>query len=510
MGRLLTVENLNIEFYDHAIPETVVYDFDLVMDEGEIVGLVGESGSGKSMSALAIAGLLSRHDIKKKGRIVFEGKELLTCPRKELRDLQGDEICMVFQEPQTSLDPVKKIGWQIEESLRIHFKEMTAQERKARALEVLGEVELEDPQRVYDSYPHELSGGMRQRVMIAAAIVGHPRLLICDEPTTALDVSVQAQIVKLLLKINKEKKTAILFISHDLSLVMQLCERVLVMKGGLIVEQGRASKIFKNPSKDYTKKLIAAIPKCEEPAEDECGEEELLQVRDLRVTFKKGKSSFTAVDGVSFTIHNKEIVGLVGESGSGKSTIAKAILGIEKPESGQIVHMSEHAQMIFQDPYGSLNPAKTVGFILKEPLRNLKKDMSEAEREKRALKMLGMVGLPREFMDRYPRELSGGQKQRVCIAAALTLEPKLLIADEPVSALDVTIQQEILELMLKLHEELEVSILFISHDLRVVYKMCDRIMVLKNGRIVEEGTPEQIYKKPKEDYTKLLLESAGL
>lgn len=257
---LLHVEDLNIEFHDHIVPETVVYDFDLDMDEGEIVGLVGESGSGKSMSALAIAGLLSRHDAKKKGKIIFEDTDILNCPRETLRGLQGDEISMIFQEPMTSLNPVKKIGWQVEEAMRIHTNK-TPKERKERALEMLRRVELDDPNRVYNSYPHQLSGGMRQRVMIAAAMVNTPKLLIADEPTTALDVTVQAEVVKLLKRINEESNTAILFISHDLSLIRQLCKRVLVMKDGYVVESADVEEIFNSPVQEYTKRLIDSIPK---------------------------------------------------------------------------------------------------------------------------------------------------------------------------------------------------------------------------------------------------------
>lgn len=263
---LLEVKDLYIEFYDHLIPETVVYDFDLTVDEGEIIGIVGESGSGKSMTALAIAGLLRRHDMEKRGQILYKGMDLLTCPRAQLRKLQGKEIGMVFQEPMTSLNPLKKIGWQVEESLRIHTQ-LTKEERKAAAIRLLESVELANAEKVYGMYPHELSGGMRQRVMIAAAIICGPEILIADEPTTALDVTIQAQIVKLLKKINREKKTAILFISHDLSLVSRLCEKVVVMQGGYIVETGRAEDIFKSPKEEYTKKLIAAIPKCEKKQE---------------------------------------------------------------------------------------------------------------------------------------------------------------------------------------------------------------------------------------------------
>lgn len=260
--QLLKVTDLNIEFHDHIIPETVVYDFDLTLNEGDIVGLVGESGSGKSMSALAIAGLLSRKDMQKRGEILFEGVDLLTCERSLLRDIQGNDISVIFQEPMTSLNPVKKIGWQVEESLRIHTN-LTKEERYERAIQMLRDVELDDPERVYEQYPHELSGGMRQRVMIAAAMICTPKILIADEPTTALDVTIQAQIVKLLKRLNKEKKTAIIFISHDLSLIRQICERVLVMKGGYIVENGPTEEIFNYPKEEYTKKLIAAIPKVE-------------------------------------------------------------------------------------------------------------------------------------------------------------------------------------------------------------------------------------------------------
>lgn len=512
MSKLLHVEDLNIEFHDHLVPETVVFDFDLDMEEGEIVGLVGESGSGKSMSALAIAGLLSRHDMKKKGTITFEGRDILNCPREELRDLQGDEICMVFQEPLTSLDPVKKIGWQLEEPLRIHTK-LTPQERKERALQALKDVELEDAARVYDSYPHELSGGMRQRVMIAAATIGNPKLLIADEPTTALDVTVQGQIVELLKKINKEKKTAILFISHDLSLVSQLCERVLVMKSGYVVEAGSIKDIFENPKEEYTRHLIASIPKCEEAEESTVSDEVIVEAKDIKVSFKKRKGSKTTVvnvlKGVSLSVGAGEVIGLVGESGCGKSTFAKTLIGLQTPDSGSIIHKYQYPQMIFQDPYGSLNPTKTVQFILEEPLKNLTKKTSE-EREQKAKEMIKLVGLSEEHLLRLPSELSGGQRQRVCIAAALMLEPRFLIADEPVSALDVTIQAEVLKLMKKLHDELGLSILFISHDLRVVHQMCDRILVMKDGTVVEEGDREAVYSNPKNEYTKTLLESAGI
>ncbi|MCR5720183.1 MAG: ABC transporter ATP-binding protein [Lachnospiraceae bacterium] len=512
MSKLLHVEDLNIEFHDHLIPETVVYDFDLDMEPGEIVGLVGESGSGKSMSALAVAGLLSRHDMKKRGVIEFEGKNILSCSRSELRELQGDEICMIFQEPLTSLNPVKKIGWQVEEGLKIHT-DMSPEERKKRAIKALEDVEIEDAQRVYDSYPHELSGGMRQRVMIAAATIGNPKLLIADEPTTALDVTVQSQIVELMKKINREKKTAILFISHDLSLVSALCERVLVMKGGYVVESGSVKEIFESPKEEYTRKLIDAIPKCGSTEDLVENGEPLAGMKDINVSFikRKGKNKekVHVLKDISLDIYEGEILGLVGESGCGKSTLAKTLLGLIKPDTGHVSAKFPNTQMIFQDPYGSLNPSKTVGFIMEEPLRNLT-DKTPEERYALSKEMIEKVGLSEEFLQRYPSELSGGQRQRVCIATALMLGPKLIIADEPVSALDVTIQAEVLKLMMKLHMEMGISFLFISHDLRVVHQMCDRIMVMKDGEIVESGDRVKIYENPSHPYTKELLKSAGL
>ncbi len=519
---MLDVIDLNLEFHDHLIPETVVYDFDLHMEPGEIVGLVGESGSGKSMTALAIAGLLSRHDMQKQGRILFEGEDILTCARSRLRALQGDDIAMIFQEPMTSLNPVLPVGWQVEEALRIHRPQLGREERKRRALQMLADVELEDAERIYRSYPHQLSGGMRQRVMIAAAMICEPKLLIADEPTTALDVTIQHQIVQLLRRINREKKTAILFISHDLSLVRRLCRRVVVMQGGNIVESGDAETIFCRPGADYTRKLIEAIPKCEKGENapslnpGDGGDKTLLEVSDIRISFAQERRSLLerrkirqVLKGISFRVRQGEVLGLVGESGCGKSTLARVILGLNRQDAGSVAHFSDCPQMVFQDPYGSLNPAKKVGWILEEPLR-IRGGHTPQERRERALAMLQKVGLGPEIADRYPRQLSGGQRQRVCIGAALMLEPKLLIADEAVSALDVTVQDQILELLLSLKEEMGLSILFISHDMRVVYRMSDRVLVMRDGQIVEQGSAEQVYFAPSHPYTKQLLEAADL
>lgn len=513
---MLEVRDLNIEFHDHSVPETVVYDFDLTVEPGDIVGIVGESGSGKTMSALAICGLLSRHDMEKRGQILFEGRELLTCSRQEMRDLQGDEISIIFQEPMTSLNPVKKIGWQVEEALRIHTN-LTKEERYERAIWALSEAELPEPEKVYEQYPHELSGGMRQRVMIAAAIVCHPQVLIADEPTTALDVTIQAEIIKLLQKLNREYKTAILFISHDLSLVRKLCERVVVMQDGYIVEQGRTEDIFCHPVKDYTRKLIASIPDCEKEKEEKdfSGEEVVLAVKDIFAGYQTSEGVFgksqekQVLKGIDFELHKGEVLGLVGESGCGKSTLAKVILGLNRRYTGQVTSVPGSVQMVFQDPYSSLNPRKTIGWILEEPLK-VRGGYTREQRRQKTLAMLEKVGLEPELAARYPSQLSGGQRQRVSIGLALMSEPRVLVADEPVSALDVTIQAQILELLQRLKDEMGLAILFISHDLRVVYELCDRVLIMKDGDIVESGVPGKLYRDYRHPYTGQLLEAAGI
>lgn len=514
---MLEVIDLHIEVSDRIDSETLVNDFDLTIAPGEIVGIVGESGSGKSMSALAIAGLLSRKDMTKRGTISFCGNNLLTVSRSVLRSVQGKEIGMVFQEPMTSLNPVKTIGWQVEEALRVH-EELSDEDLKSRAILMLKDVELDNAEEIYDKYPHELAGGMRQRVMIAAALVCEPKLLIADEPTTALDVTIQAQILELLRKINREKGTAILFISHDLSVVKSLCKRVLVMNKGDIVETGLTKEVFENPKEDYTKRLIDAIPKFKKLTENRPADKSkpILEVKDVYARYKKVTGYFDfktkkklIVKGASFNVYEGEIIGLVGESGSGKTTLGKTVLGMLDDVQGEVKHYSKMPQMIFQDPYGSLNPTKIIGRILTEPLR-INTTLSKSEMNDKAKEMIRLVGLDESYLTRYPRELSGGQRQRVCIALALMLSPKLIIADEPVSALDVTVQEQILNLLIDLNKKLNIAIIFISHDLKVVYEICNRIMVMKDGEIIEQGTDEEVYLHPKCEYTKGLLKSAGL
>lgn len=513
---MLEVTDLHIEIEDSAIPETVVEDFDISVSAGEIVGIVGESGSGKSMSAHAIAGLLSRKDMKKRGRIVFEGEELLTMERSRLRGLQGDDIAVVFQEPMTSLNPVKTIGWQVEEALRIH-RDMSDEQRKERAIQMMRDVEIDDPERRYYQYPHELSGGLRQRVMIAAALICGPKLLIADEPTTALDVTIQAQIIELLKRINRKSGTAILFISHDLGVIRTLCSRVVVMNKGRIVESGTVEDVFNDPKEEYTRQLIGAIPQFAKvaPPFDVTDKKPILEVKNVSARYKKVTGYFSPkakpkqiVKNASLMMYEGQIMGLVGESGSGKTTLGKTILGMLDDTEGQIIHYSKMPQMIFQDPYGSLNPARRVGWILTEPMR-IKGGFTVSEQKEKAVKMLELVGLDASFWDRRTSALSGGQRQRVCIALALMMEPKLIIADEPVSALDVTVQRQVINLLIRLNKELGIAILFISHDLKVVYELCSYITVMKDGEIVEQGTDVQIYNNPQHPYTKQLLLSAG-
>ena len=524
---VLSVEDLMIEFNDHSLPETAVFDFDLTVRQGEIVGIVGESGAGKSLSALAIAGLLKRHSMARNGRILFGGQDLLNCDRETLRGFQGDEISVVFQEPLSSLNPAYKVGKQVEESLRIHHPDIPADERRRRALAALEDAGLSDSGRVYDSYPHELSGGMRQRVMIAAAMISDPKILIADEPTTALDVTVQAQIIELFRKLNREKGCAILFISHDLSLVKTLCHRVIVMKDGRIVEEGDTQKVFYDPEQAYTKELIDAIPRIGGKKKTRPPGDVLIRMSHVDAGYRRpfsqgsgnGSRFNTVLHDVSLELKAGEIMGLAGESGSGKSTAARAIMGALSTAGGEIWRApgcepcGKGMRMIFQDPYGSLNPAHTVEWILTEALtcgRRRSYPGGAAAIREAILRALDQTELSVELLSRRPRELSGGQRQRVAIAEAIISGPKLLIADEPVSALDVTVQKQIISLMERLRDESGIAMLFISHDLRVIYRICDRVAVMKGGRIVEEGPVEKVYTAPEQDYTRELLAAALL
>lgn len=523
---MIKIENLSVAFDGTEVVKNV----SLEIADGEILGVVGESGSGKSVTALTVMGLVSEEAKITSGRILYDEQVLLETgkPRDKAlyRTYQGSKMSMVFQEPMTSLNPTKRVGNQVEEMLKLHTT-LTAEQMKEKVLETFLSVGLKDAQRVYDSYPHQLSGGMRQRAMIAMAIILHPGFFVADEPTTALDVSVQNQIITLLREINQKQKNAMLFITHDLNLAKRLCHRVAVMKDGQVVESGKVSEIFENPKEDYTKKLIAAVPskehKMERFAKNVSAQENdnlVLEVKDLNVSYLEGNNSLFSgkrkkqvVWDVTFDLKAGETLGLVGESGCGKTTLSKAILGINKDIQGSVIHHSNRPQMIFQDPYSSLNPAKTIGWLLQEPLRAAGKldksfEMTEKDREAAAFDMLHKIGLSDKYFYRKSSQLSGGQRQRISIGQALITRPGLVIADEPVSALDVTIQAQIMELMRKLQDEMKLSFLFISHDINVIYQMSDRIMVMKEGRIIELGETKQIFENPREAYTRKLLREA--
>lgn len=541
---MIKIENLSVAFEGTEVVKNVT----LELKDGEILGVVGESGSGKSVTALTMMGLVSETAQITSGRILFDDVVLREAGKpldKALyRKYQGAEMSMVFQEPMTSLNPTLRVGKQVEEMLRLHT-DLTGEEIRARVLETFEAVGLKKVEEVYASYPHQLSGGMRQRVMIAMAVILHPDLIVADEPTTALDVTIQNQIMELLREINEKEQNAMLFITHDLNLARRICHRVAVMKDGCVVEQGRTADIFEHPKEEYTRKLIEAVPsrlkkrvsvmerlyperygekpgeKNEENSEErEKGIPKIAAVRDLSVYYRDGnrnpfskKKQHCVVEGASFDIYKGESLGLVGESGCGKTSLSKAILGMNPLISGEIKLETIRPQMIFQDPYSSLNPTKTIGWLLEEPLRAVGKldeslAMTAEDRRAAAYDMLHKVGLEDKYFGRKPSQLSGGQRQRISIGQALITEPGLIVADEPVSALDVTIQAQIMELMQKLQEEMQLSYLFISHDINVVYKMCDRIMVMKEGKIVEIGGTEEIFSNPRQQYTKTLLKNS--
>ncbi|MBR3469051.1 MAG: ABC transporter ATP-binding protein [Lachnospiraceae bacterium] len=541
---MIKIDNLSVAFDG---PE-VVKNVSFTIGDGEILGVVGESGSGKSVTALTLMGLVAESAHVTSGEIYYDDQLLLKAgqPRNNAlyRQYQGLKMSMVFQEPMTSLNPTMKVGAQVEEVLLLHDKQdpnaptlskskahnknallawherrvQEKEDRKRRVLEALLNVGLKDAQRVYDSYPHQLSGGMRQRVMIAMAVILHPGLIVADEPTTALDVTVQNQIIDLLRKINQEQRNSLLFITHDLNLARRLCDRILVMQDGCIVEEGATEDIFCDPRGDYTKKLISAVPgRTGKKKTSNSSTTPLVEVHDLNVYYRENANSLFGktvkkciVKDANFEVYEGEILGLVGESGCGKTTLSKAMLGLNKMIDGRIVHHSNSPQMVFQDPYSSLNPTKTVGWLLQEPLRaqgilDPSKAMTEKDRVAAAYDMLHKVGLKDKYYARRPSQLSGGQRQRISIGQALITRPGLVIADEPVSALDVTIQAQILDLIRSLQEELKTAFLFISHDINVIYQVSDRIMVMKDGQILEIGETEEVFRNPQDPYTKELL-----
>lgn len=510
MGNLFEVEHLSIGFPENGQMNKVVDDISFTMDQGEILGVVGESGSGKSMTALAAMGLLAADARVLGGHIRLDGKNILELSGDERCHIRGNEMSMIFQEPMTSLNPVMKIGYQVGESLKLHTK-LGKDQIRSRVIDALKGVGLRNAEGLYDKYPHELSGGMRQRVMIAQAMICSPKLLIADEPTTALDVIVQDQILRLLGRLHREHGVSILFISHDLNVIKEICQNVIVMYKGVIVERGKVLDVLEHPQHEYTRTLVASIP---HNAEKRAGGREILKLSHLDVFYQEKNDGFfrkktrrQVVKDLNLSVYEGEVMGIVGESGCGKSTLAKTIVGLNKDYEGEMVMDSQvHPQMVFQDPFGSLNPSRKIGWILSEPLRvcGIK---DKAERRRRVIEMLGDIGLDETFYDRYANELSGGQRQRISIGAALLMESQLLVADEPVSALDVTVQSQILNLLLDIHKKRNLTILFISHDLNIVRHFCHRVAVIYLGEIVEMAEVDEIYARLLHPYTRMLFES---
>ncbi|MNX57385.1 Glutathione import ATP-binding protein GsiA [compost metagenome] len=526
MTELLRIENLTVDLPPGADRPHALKGLSLTVNAGEIVCVVGESGSGKSLTAGAILGLLPQGVRASAGQVLWEGQDLLKLAPDALRRLRGQRIGMIFQEPMTALNPLRTIGDQIAEVFRTHTRLSRAEIRR-RTLGLLDSVRLPDPAQALGAYPHELSGGQRQRAMIAMALALEPALLIADEPTTALDVTTQAQILHLIHDLQRRKGTAVLFITHDFGVVAEIADRVAVMQRGELVESGTADQVLEHPRHPYTRALIAAVPPLAPAAARttlDAGAPAILTTQALSKTYRKrgwfgrpGRVTH-AVDGVTLTLQEGGTLGIVGESGSGKSTLARTLLGLLTPDGGAITLAGEplafkgasarraHAkrvQMVFQDPYGSLNPRQRVGEIVAQgPIVH---GTPRREALARAQELFELVGLSPDAVRRYPHEFSGGQRQRVGLARALAMQPQVLIADEPVSALDVSVQAQVLALLARLREQLGLSIVFITHDLRVAAQVCDHIAVMKDGRVVEEGVCAEVFGNPVHPYTQALL-----
>ena len=565
MQPLLSIEQLSIDFISEQQTTNAIRNISLQVNRGEIFAIVGESGSGKSVTSLAILQLLPKPPADYvSGRILFseDGKtvtNLLHAPVKELQQIRGHKIAMIFQEPMTSLNPVMNCGNQVMEALLIH-KKISASEAKKETILWFEKVKLPQPEKTFHRYPHELSGGQKQRVMIAMAMCCHPSVLICDEPTTALDVTVQKTILELIKELQQQENMGVIFITHDLGVVSEIADRVAIMYRGEIMEQNTATNIFNHPQHPYTKALIACRPAMHPKNEklptvnDFMGSEAqsyrpnkepvktinsnhqppspgdtLVNVENLSVQFPgkinllgKPKTYFTAVEDVSFEIFKGETLGLVGESGCGKTTLGRTLLGLIEPASGKIIYnnsnisqfakqqlkdLRKEIQLIFQDPYSSLNPRLTIGDAIAEPMKVTSIEKNIREQKKKVVELLERVSLSPNMMNRYPHEFSGGQRQRIVIARALSMDPGFIVCDESVSALDVSVQAQVLNLLNELKTELGLTMLFISHDLSVVRYMCDRIMVMNKGRIIETGSAEEVYHQPKNHYTKQLIKA---
>lgn len=551
---LLEIKNLNVSFGRGDDKTEAVKNLNLTLAAGETIGIVGESGSGKSVTSLAIMGLLPE-TAQIEGSIIFRSKnneiELLGLTNAQFQNIRGKRIAMIFQEPMTSLNPVHTCGVQVAEAIKTHTS-CTSSEAKLRVLELFEQVNLPRPEALYDSYPHQLSGGQKQRVMIAMALSCNPDLIIADEPTTALDVTVQKKILTILKDLCAQNNTGLIFITHDLGVVAEIADRVCVMYRGNVMEKGAVSEIFQNPTHAYTQALLACRPRLDSnpvrlpvvsdflnpdgktatktiDTELTPHDESLIEVKNLNVWFPdrrnwKGKpiTFVQAVNNVSFTVRKGETLGLVGESGCGKTTLGRAILKLVPTQSGEVIYdgreilslsqrefkpMRKKMQLIFQDPFASLNPRFTVGEALIEPMQVHGIMNSNAERRNRIGQMLDYVGLPKSAVRKYPHEFSGGQRQRICIARALVIEPEFIVCDESVSALDVSVQAQVLNLLNDLKQEFGLTYIFISHDLSVVKYMSNRLLVMRRGIIEEQGDAGQIYSNPQSAYTRELIDA---
>ncbi len=556
---LISIQDLAIDFVTDQQVTKAVKNISIEVNRGEILALVGESGSGKSVTALSILKLLPQPPARyQSGKIIFSedgysSLDLLSADQKTIQDIRGNKIAMIFQEPMTSLNPVMKCGEQVMEAILRH-KKLSSIKAKEITISWFSKVQLPSPEKIFDRYPHQLSGGQKQRVMIAMAMCCQPSLLICDEPTTALDVTVQKTILGLIKELQKEEDMGVIFITHDLGVVSEIADRVAIMYKGEIVEQDEVKNIFTAAKHPYTKALIAC-----RPAEHEKGQrlpivadfisgnqfetshsenpiiarlepsEILVEAKNLVVRFPsttnlfgRVTSYFTAVNDVSLEVWKGETLGLVGESGCGKTTLGRTLLRLIEPDSGSIIYnnrditqlegkelinLRKEVQLVFQDPYSSLNPRLTVGAAIAEPMKVTGLIKTSGERKKRVAELLDRVNLPSHVANRYPHEFSGGQRQRIVIARALSMNPGFLVCDESVSALDVSVQAQVLNLLNELKKDLGLTMLFISHDLSVVKYMCDRIMVMQAGSIIESGAAEDVYHRPQHHYTKALLEA---
>ncbi len=538
VSALVEVDNLAIDFVTGSGTVRALKGVSFRLTAGEALGIVGESGSGKTVACRAILKLIAANALLRSGRILFEDQDVLTMSPGELQRLRGEKASMIFQNPSTHLDPIMTIGRQVGEAMVVH-RGLSWTQARARTIELLEDMQIAEARRRIDAFPHELSGGLRQRVMIAAALACEPRLLIADEPTTALDVTVQAQILGLLRRIRRERRLSLIIVSHDLGVIAETCDRVVVMKDGVVLETGPVDCVLASPVHEYTQRLIASQPALMRPAiraerlgrtGDVMTGKPRIAVERLRVEFQSARGlggwllrrqphKLVAVDEVSFKLHRGRALGIVGESGSGKSTIARAMIGLVRTQGGQVCVDGEplgrllsdrsllqqrKMQMVFQDPFLSLNPAFTVAQTLAEPLRQHRL-CPEREIRSRLGELMKKVELPGALLSRRTTQLSGGQRQRVGIARALALEPEILIADEVTSSLDVTIQAQILGLFERLRSEMSLTLVLISHDLSVVRYLCDEILVMRNGKVVEYGSSAAVLDSPREDYTRALI-----